>query len=749
MAMNLTGLGEEKLLEMQLSGWQSGRPYSIESLLEHWDSERTGNAVRQELLLDLVYQELCLREETQEMVFAEEYLERFPSSAQEISQLFTVHAAMKRDFDLDNLAREGGGSQEFSERYQNLREVGAGGLGHVMLAYDSQLDRNVAIKKLLPGYGRIQNHRERFLREATLTSKLQHPAIIPIYDAGLDDQGELFYTMKFVDGESLDDATHRRMASGFDWQASRTDLRRLVGRMLHVCRAISAAHQMGIVHRDIKPSNVLFGKNDETLVVDWGVAGYYRKPSAELAHVDTEIALDETQNGSMTGIDDSQVAGRHEERSRLTLAGMRLGTPAFMSPEQRRDSASATPLSDVYSIGATLHFALQGETADSATKSPKRTEVPFGLLAICKKAMRTEPEERYASADALAADLENWLADEPLVACRDPWWRRSARWCRRHRRLMGTALACGAAIVLFALVYLAQEIRIQENRYQQLVQKTLADQRFQRSEKIATALGNDLHSHALFRIMPLEESQVNLQKEVCDHYLDSLASGTPGRRGPHLIQMALCHLRLGQFELAQEYALLGLERKDVSYGGEIDGGEIDWALTLKANLLLSETYFRSRKFAQAVERIDHVLSRTDESSGADRELCWGLRTTRAFCRIALGELEPARAELRELKSEIGKIVTPLQISADLDLPERLFESGLACKLKIDFAIDYLNRLEMPRLAADFQTFLSSLSDPTARPPLPDDLTLQELYAMPISELRNHVIAFYSGNLFCP
>ena len=409
----------ENLLEMQLASWNRGEPLSLETLFGLMNEPNV------ELMLDLIYQDVCRREDDGEHLTSAEYSARFPQLHVDIESLFEVHRAMKRDFDLEAPEENVAGSS-YSERYSHSRELGVGGLGRVFLAHDRHLGRSIAIKKLLPQYSQSRHHRERFLREATLTAKLAHPAIVPIYDMGSDEHGELYYSMKFLDGQSLDDLAVSR-GPQFRWSDNRSELRRLVNYLVSVCRGVSHAHERGILHRDIKPANILVGDQDDALLVDWGIAGFKQPAELNSPLHETAVSCDEEQSTQIGKTKTSPGKKTNSSSDRLTVAGMRLGTPAFMSPEQLEDPQNAIEQSDVFSLGATLYFSLKGH-APNQDATYGEWAPPKALLAICNKSLSPQLSKRYATVSDLASDLENWLAGDPISAHPEGIAKKAWRW---------------------------------------------------------------------------------------------------------------------------------------------------------------------------------------------------------------------------------------------------------------------------------------------------------------------------------
>ena len=361
-------------------------------------------------------------------------------------------------------------------RYRVLRPHAKGGLGEVFVALDEELQREVALKEIQAKHADNTESRQRFLLEAEITGRLEHPGIVPVYGLGAYADGRPYYAMRFIKGDSLLHALRRFHADDSlktDPGKRALELRQLLGRFQAVCNAIAYAHSKGVLHRDLKPDNVMLGNYGETLVVDWGLA--------KAIGAREEV----TPTGSLT----LRLSGPD---SGLTQAGHVLGTPAYMSPEQASgQNAELSPASDVYSLGATLYHLLTGRPPFVGTNAyailegvcrgqfPRPREVdptvPAALEAVCLKAMALRSQDRYASAKDLAEDIEHWLADEPVAAYREPLRQRLGRWRRRHPALVtGTAALAFAALVALGVgsLLLSQE----QGRTLQEQQAKLAEQ---------------------------------------------------------------------------------------------------------------------------------------------------------------------------------------------------------------------------------------------------------------------------------
>jgi serine/threonine-protein kinase len=358
-----------------------------------------------------------------------------------------------------------GESTSQGTRFRILRPHARGGLGEVFVAEDSELHREVALKQMQAQHADNERTRARFVLEAEITGGLEHPSIVPVYGLGTYADGRPFYAMRFVRGESFREAIAAyHAASKRTNSAARTlAFRKLLGRFVNICDAIAYAHSRGVLHRDLKPDNVMLGKYGETLVVDWGLA----KAIGKRETLATEPHTDEHLLDPISG-----------EEVAETRMGTAIGTPGYLSPEQatgRIDELGAA--TDIYSLGATLYYLIVNRppvTGNDLQTVLQRTErgeinplrqrgarVPRGLQAICLKALATRPQDRYPTARALADDVEQWLADEPVSALREGPLTRLGRWTRKHRALVGSM---GAALVMVAAVASAAAVSIERAR---------------------------------------------------------------------------------------------------------------------------------------------------------------------------------------------------------------------------------------------------------------------------------------------
>jgi eukaryotic-like serine/threonine-protein kinase len=218
---------------------------------------------------------------------------------------------------------------ESRERYQAKEVLGSGGMGEVRLAEDQDIGREVAIKRL-HGNLRGSSALSRFVQEIRTVGSMEHPNIVPIHDVGVDGDGDYFFAMKHLDGETVEQIVRRLVARDPAAEAEWTVERRL-GIVRGVLHALESAHARGLVHRDIKPANVMVGRHGEVVLMDWGVA--------------KEIGADELPGDGAVGTTSTA--------AHATQAGAMIGTPAYMSPEQLRGDRLDVR-ADVFSLGVLL-----------------------------------------------------------------------------------------------------------------------------------------------------------------------------------------------------------------------------------------------------------------------------------------------------------------------------------------------------------------------------------------------------------
>jgi serine/threonine-protein kinase len=313
-------------------------------------------------------------------------------------------------------------------RYRFGEVLGEGGMGEVLLAHDDHIGREVAVKRIRTAEPTAEDL-SRFVREARVQGRLEHPAVVPVYDLAVDRDGRPFFVMKRLSGTTLLELLGRLRAISPDGDGA-VVRRRMLRAFVDVCLAIEFAHSRGIVHRDLKPANIMLGDFGEVYVLDWGVARALTDaadpggpPSGRTAAPDLRLDTGDT------------------------LVGTVLGTPAYMAPEQLAGER-AGPAADLYALGCILYevvagVALHPQRGPAGAASPpiarpsaQRPDAPPELDAICERATAAEPAARYPSARALGDAVQAYLDGDRDVAAR-------VALARRHIAEARAALAAG------------------------------------------------------------------------------------------------------------------------------------------------------------------------------------------------------------------------------------------------------------------------------------------------------------------
>ncbi|MBX7105245.1 MAG: protein kinase [Gemmataceae bacterium] len=318
--------------------------------------------------------------------------------------------------------------------YEIIDEIARGGMGVVFRARQISLNRIVALKMILKGELATPADVQRFRAEAEAAARLDHPNIVPIYEVG-EHAGRPYYTMKFIPGGSL--------AGDTPGASDRMTIRQEATRLSTIARAVHYAHQRGLLHRDLKPGNILIGQKlaDSSLRVNTLVGS----PESE------------SRDSAAVFVTDFGLAKRVEGDAAISHTNAVVGTPGYMAPEQAKADVTLTTAVDIWSLGAILHERLtgkppfRGETplatlkllveSDPARPRSVNPHIDRDLETIVLKCLEKDPSRRYASADALANDLDRWSRGEPILARPASGIERAWRWVKRRPARAALALA--------------------------------------------------------------------------------------------------------------------------------------------------------------------------------------------------------------------------------------------------------------------------------------------------------------------
>lgn len=334
-----------------------------------------------------------------------------------------------------------------SLKYDELKPLSEGGTAKLYTTLDLNLVREVAYKTLHEDLRDSEIESKRFLREARVTANIQHPGTVPLYELGRDRDGQLFFTMKKVDGrdlrEILLDLRHE-----VPEVVEKFPLPRLLDILIQVCQTIAFAHDLGVIHRDLKPANIIVGRFGEVYVLDWGLAKVL---------------------GNTTLSAPESILPKEKSDTTMTPVGRHYGTPMYMPPEIAKGEADLDGRTDVFSLGIilfeimTLQFFVEGDDPYEIKKkildqplplprevAPNRN-IPRDLQAICMKALKRNKYERYASASEFLTDLQHFRHDEEVSVYWYSGWEKLTRWRSRHAYLILSLISAAIGAGLHAL----------------------------------------------------------------------------------------------------------------------------------------------------------------------------------------------------------------------------------------------------------------------------------------------------------
>ena len=344
------------------------------------------------------------------------------------------------------------------KRYVVVREIARGGMGKVLEVEDTELRRSVALKVLRKELLGRRDVVERFLEEAQITGQLEHPNIVPVHEMGVDGAGNLYFTMKFVEGLSLAEVLLKLREGNRDAMRE-YPLLRLLDVFIKICEGMSFAHNRGVIHRDLKPANIMVGRFGEVQVMDWGVAKV----------VGRQFRTSDTDSGVV-------LTDRLDSGSAHTMMGAIIGTPSYMSPEQAKGEVDTiNHHSDIFSLGIILYEMLclrspwTGKNSDEVLDQVRELtpmkprernpglEIPGELERLALKCLEKDPANRVDTVKELAENVRNFIEGRAMGSVDYSATRLAMKWIGRNKKEVAGVLLTVLAVfggILGTLWYL-------------------------------------------------------------------------------------------------------------------------------------------------------------------------------------------------------------------------------------------------------------------------------------------------------
>jgi eukaryotic-like serine/threonine-protein kinase len=475
------------------------------------------------------------------------------------------------------------GIQDCAQRYSQQESIDRGGSKKILKVHDAMTSRQIALAELIDTDQAERS--ERFFSEVFLTASLEHPNIIPIYDAGLNAQGQPFFTMKLVEGENLEKFIQEGPKD--------FSLQQAIDIFLKICDAIEYAHSKNIIHLDLKPANIRMGKYGEVLVCDWGIAKI--------------LTDDDEQEETHTFLLDPNIIND------VTLDGFIKGSPGYLSPEQIDSSfGSKDYQSDIYALGGMLYFLLSFRSPHSPTDLKDciqqtlhesaanlseleniHFKIPPSLSAVAMKALNKDKTLRYRSVEELRLDILKWREGFATDAENAGFVQLAHLLIKRHKILSFTCMIFIIASGLF--VY---KIKVSERHA--LKQKGLAE------SNALLAIQNEVKAVQALELYKKEQKVV---------------SAVSVEAAPALYEKALMLMRTGQFNKSLEQLLLTIKR-DKNY--------------TPAKVSLAELYFVRQEYRKSYNYIK--AQRLESYSGHFLKTLEKFQNTKSLDENSLFEL---------------------------------------------------------------------------------------------------------------
>ena len=541
------------------------------------------------------------------------------------AEVYSEAIDFKTSMEDQNLSSE---LQDLDERYEVKELLGEGAVKKVYLAFDKLMDRNVALAKIKNNDPALVDD---FLREARLSSTLEHPFISPVYDMGFSEDTLPFFVMKLYDGRNLREELLARNKKDIKKNENVTWT---LDVFLKVCEAVSFAHSKSVLHLDIKPSNIRINDHGEVLLCDWGIARLISK----------EHSLED-----LGDIDDNSII------SRSTLLGEVRGTPGFMAPEQFLKNAPCNEKTDVFGLGALLEDMITGDPPGRGL-SLNEVGCPVEVEAICKKSLSKSPNERYKDVQALIDDINKYKSGMVTTAEDADSFSIIRKWTLRHKAAVVIAIFNVLLISAFLYVYIKsiqdskRDIQNSKNNLESVVDMLKAEREEQKAAQIALAKkyydqGYELYCNAVsafdFDARDIIQSSEMIHRSLDLNPKDQDTWGMSGRL--HLIQ--------GLYEQAEN---------DFSKGGQ------NYARHYEIVKL-----FNTLKIAPGYEKILELISRINvlkDNRLRNHIIFKGIHTYKAapLLRFSIGSMKVISG-IEDLKWNFDSKTETLDLSNNLHL----------------------------------------------------------------------------------
>lgn len=648
--------------------WHSEEQVRVEGYLVDYP----GLASDSEGLLDLIYNEVLLREESGEKPTAAEYVARFPNLAVAIRDQFEVHEVIAGNPLLTNelvrhepvdhweykstskndpviwqtadsnisLARDGC-LTETSNRYVLSKEIACGGMGIIYRATDKAFGREVAIKVLKDKFGTSSEAARRFADEAQITGQLQHPSIPPAHDLGILPDRRLFLAMKLIRGRTLDALLTERPAPSYE-------LSRFVAVFEQVCQAIAYAHAHQVIHRDLKPANVMVGNYGEVQVMDWGLAKVLG------GRIPDSTDADDTRKAT-------EIHSLRDSDLEFTQAGSVLGTPSFMPPEQAIGAIDKIDeRSDVFGLGGILCVILTGrapfaeDTAESSQQAAAKGKVADAfkqldacradpeLVSLCKQCLAPEKEDRPADAREvarvvaelrIAADERAKQAELERVRLEGEQAAQAARSAERRKRRWMVVMAAAVlavtvvgALSAFLLMQRRANAELSRKNGELAKEKEKVQTRFELAQKAIATFHTGVSEDVLLRSNQFNELRTHLLKEAAGFYrdLEGLLKDQSDVRSRKLLSKGYFELGVLTSNIGSKPEALVIHCQSLAIKRELaeaDGADLETRLDLALSLsavgnLLRETGKRADALV-AYGEVDIIATALEEEFPTD------------------------------------------------------------------------------------------------------------------------------------